>query len=209
MQWPGMQDCHETYDPRFRDWSRAPTHAGPKDVVIASTRRARFVKARRTKAGWTWPTLASPYASYPPQSAQEGGNTLWGCTYEDTNPGLTGARTRQEATRSKHDNAALSSCDGKKGNVSLGQGKPKVRRGARTSCIANSEDKSLAGLRHERPDASPLRSDATYAPKHRSSHAHHAPLPSSSSSMRSSPSAPSSHALLALALAEGSEPPKS
>ena len=33
MQWPGMEDCGTTYDPRFREWF-AGAAAGPKDVVI-------------------------------------------------------------------------------------------------------------------------------------------------------------------------------
>ena len=33
MQWPGMEDCGNSYDPRFRDWF-AGAAAGPKDVLI-------------------------------------------------------------------------------------------------------------------------------------------------------------------------------
>ena len=33
MQWPGMEDCGGSYDPRFREWF-AGAAAGPKDVVI-------------------------------------------------------------------------------------------------------------------------------------------------------------------------------
>ena len=33
MQWPGMSDCSDSYDPRFREWF-AGAAAGPKDVVI-------------------------------------------------------------------------------------------------------------------------------------------------------------------------------
>ena len=33
MQWPGMEDCSSSYDPRFRDWF-AGAAAGPKDVVV-------------------------------------------------------------------------------------------------------------------------------------------------------------------------------
>ena len=33
MQWPGMEDCSTTYDPRFREWY-AGAAAGPKDIII-------------------------------------------------------------------------------------------------------------------------------------------------------------------------------
>jgi len=46
MQWPGIEWCPTSYDPRFRDWYAGPA-AGPKDVVVVIDRSGSMSTAGR------------------------------------------------------------------------------------------------------------------------------------------------------------------
>mmetsp|Transcript_111768 Transcript_111768/g.316142 ORF Transcript_111768/g.316142 Transcript_111768/m.316142 type:complete len:604 (+) Transcript_111768:41-1852(+) len=46
MQWPGIDFCPSSYDPRFRDWYAGPA-AGPKDVVVVIDRSGSMSTAGR------------------------------------------------------------------------------------------------------------------------------------------------------------------